>query len=324
MGGRTGAPVDPEHLPNLIIAGVTKAGTTSLFWWLSQHPEICRSDVKEVRYFSAVRHGRPLPPVEEYAAHFRHRGDERYAMEASPAYAYGGRPLAETVADVLEDPRILICLREPVDRFVSFHTFMRSRLAIPRDMTLGAYLERCQVMRERGEDRRRENFPYFALTTGYYDEYLPDWFDVFGHRVRVVFFDDLVSRPAHTLRTVVSWLGLDPDPVDGFDLTPENRTVPVRSAAAQRTALAANRRLRRFFGRHRTLKRRLRQAYLAANADRRPHRDDAGPTAADLAQLQLLYAASRERVGRLLIEQGYRSLPAWLPLGAPVPGGVRG
>jgi hypothetical protein len=323
MDDRTRAPVRREHLPDLVIAGVTKAGTTSLFWWLSQHPDVCGSDVKEVRYFSAIRHGRPLPPLERYAAHFGHRGDEQYAMEASPAYAYGGRPLAETIARVLDDPHILICLREPVERFVSFHAFMRSRLAIPRTMTLADYLERCREMRETGEDRQRENFPYYALSTGYYDEYIPDWFDVFGDRLRIVFFDDLVGRPRATLEAIVTWLGLDPAPVAGFDLTPENRTVPVRSAAAQRAALATNRRLRRFFGRHRSLKRNLRAAYLAANADRRS-RPDTNTSREDLEVLRLLYRASTDHLGRLLVEQGYEQLPAWLSIGTPVHGGVRG
>ena len=45
------------RLPNLVIAGVPKAGTTSLFNYLAQHPDICPSDVKETRYFEPLRYG---------------------------------------------------------------------------------------------------------------------------------------------------------------------------------------------------------------------------------------------------------------------------
>jgi hypothetical protein len=43
------------RLPNLVIAGVGAAGTTSLFYYLIQHPDICGSNVKEVRYFTPVK-----------------------------------------------------------------------------------------------------------------------------------------------------------------------------------------------------------------------------------------------------------------------------
>jgi hypothetical protein len=44
-----------QKLPNLIIAGAQKAGTSSLFWYLAQHPQICASDRKELRYFTPRR-----------------------------------------------------------------------------------------------------------------------------------------------------------------------------------------------------------------------------------------------------------------------------
>ncbi len=50
--GRTSA-----RVPNLVIVGVVKSGTTSLFNYLSQHPDICPSDVKETRYFDPLRFG---------------------------------------------------------------------------------------------------------------------------------------------------------------------------------------------------------------------------------------------------------------------------
>lgn len=314
MLGPDGGEVDRRHLANLIIAGVSKAGTTSLFWWLAQHPAICRSDVKEVWYFSPIRHGDPLPPLAEYAAHFRHWAGEPYRLEASPGYGYGGRSTAEVVDHVLDDPKVIICLRDPVDRFLSFHSFMRSRLAIPEDMDVRGYLHRCEEMARAGEDRQRGNFPYFALTTGAYADFLTGWFDVFGPRLRIVFFDDLSTDPVGALRGLTDWLGIDGSVVETFDLTPENRTVPIRSATMQRLALAANRRFRRFFSDHRLLKRRLRGIYQTINADRA----DGGRRRAsdeERAMLRERYAGANERLAQLLRANGYTDLPSWVPAG---------
>ena len=95
-----------SRLPNLVIAGVGKAGTTSLFWYLSQHPDICASHEKEIRYFAALTEGgSELPPLESYAAHFRHCRGERYALEASPQYFHGGARVVAAVRELDREDR---------------------------------------------------------------------------------------------------------------------------------------------------------------------------------------------------------------------------
>jgi hypothetical protein len=109
-------PVTPSgtapHLPNLLIAGVAKAGTTSLFRYLAQHPDVCPSDVKELRYFSALRYGEDMAPLESYSAHFAHCEGQRYRMEATPGYYAGGRLVADAVDDLLPGARVLVSFRD--------------------------------------------------------------------------------------------------------------------------------------------------------------------------------------------------------------------
>ena len=108
-GVRTRATAD--RLPNLLLAGIGKAGTTSLFWHLSQHPDICASRVKEPRYFLALSEndedaeGVPAP-LETYTALFDRCGSRRYAMEATPHYFHGGARLIDGLKRTLPDPRI--------------------------------------------------------------------------------------------------------------------------------------------------------------------------------------------------------------------------
>src|SRR4051812_35809281 len=71
------------RFPNLLIAGVSRAGTTSMFHYLGQHSEICTSDVKELRYFTPLRYGEPLAPVDTYTGHFQGCLGRRYALEAT-------------------------------------------------------------------------------------------------------------------------------------------------------------------------------------------------------------------------------------------------
>jgi hypothetical protein len=258
----------PEcRLPNLVIAGVEKAGTTSLFNYLAQHPDICPSDVKETRYFDALRFGGALAPVDTYAAHFRHWVDERYAVEATPAYVYGGRPIASAIRSTLPEARVLVILREPADRCWSHFRFEKSRARIPEDMDLESYLDRCVELRAQGVDRLWENRAYLGLTGGCYADWMGEWSAEFGDRLKVLYFDDLSRDARGTVKDICSWLGIGDGVVDRFDMAVDNRTVQVRSVLAQRLALAVNRRAEGVFRRHPTTKRRLRSLYYAVNRE---------------------------------------------------------
>ena len=73
-----------------VIAGVNKAGSTSLFVSLSTHPDVAPSAVKETRYFLPSRYGRPLEPFATYERFFDDAGSRPVRLEATPSYLYGG------------------------------------------------------------------------------------------------------------------------------------------------------------------------------------------------------------------------------------------
>lgn len=297
------------RLPNLVIAGVSKAGTTSLFRYLAQHPEIFPADLKEVRYFFPLRFGRPLPPVHTYVEHFRGWSDERYAMEATPGYLYGGAAIAQAMDDLLPDVRVVVSLRDPVERFLSYYEFVSSRLRIPAEMDVHAYLRHAQALRLAGEDHRKSNLAYWGLAGGFYDEWLGDWLERFGPRLQVVFFEHLVADPPGVVADLCRWLGLDDRPTAAFDYRHENRTVRPRNRLLQRAMLAANRRSYPFFVRHPQLKVTLRNAYHRINADSGHH-----PTRTDdiRERLRPFYAETTAHLAATLHAAGYDELPAWV------------
>ena len=295
-------------LPNLIIAGVGKAGTTSLFWYLSQHPDICASKVKEIRYFTALTEGDGvLPPLQEYAGHFGHCAGRRYRLEASPQYFHGGRPIVDAVAATLDRPRLILMFRDPIERLWSTFRFMRSRLAdLPEGMTFEGYVAECRKVRDAREPFSEANRLYWTIQGGFYGEFLEPWVQGFGKDLRIVFFEDLAASPQEVTRRTCAWLGLDGSAADGITYSVENRTIQYRSKLMQKAALAANKEGR--LGGHRRLKEPLRKLYYAMN--RKPERDGMSP--AMRRELEDLFAPGNAALAGQLRRLGYHDLPAWL------------
>jgi hypothetical protein len=302
----------PAGLPNLIIAGVAKGGTTSLFRYLAQHPDICPSQIKELRYFEPLRYGEPLAPLETYARSFEHCAGQRYRMEATPGYFGGGRAVATAMHDSLEDDaRVLLSLREPVDRCWSWYQFVRGRARIPKTMTFGEYLDVCEELHAAGADRLRENQPWFGLLGGCYDEWLDAWLEVFAARLRILFFDDLVADPGAAVAATLRWLDVDEATAADLEFRVENRSVQYRSRPVLAAALFLNRRGERFFGRHAAVKRVLRSAYHLVN--QAPAAEGLHPRERD--RLTSFYAPRNEAVAAILRSAGIRRLPVWLSQG---------
>ena len=298
-------------LPNLIIAGIRKGGTTSLSHYLGQHPDICSSELKKVGYFLPLKYGQSIDPIDTYAAHFEHCIDARYRMEATTGYFLGGASIARPMSDMLPDARVLIVLREPVDALWSHYRFVRSHLRIPDDMDFPAYVEESRRLMVAGEDGLRENNAYVAYSGGFYEKPLTEWADAFGDRLRVLFFDDLHRDVVAMLTELFEWLDIDTAPVAGFDFDVLNKSVQIRNRRLQWVALRVNETAKSFFRRHHEVKRVLRSAYYAVNRDRTP-----SPRLSPemRAQLQATYAESNAATAALIRTRGLApgSLPAWL------------
>jgi hypothetical protein len=302
------SPLFGSRLPNFVIAGVGGAGTTSLFSYLAQHPDICASSIKEVKYFSPLRYGEPLPPLETYARYFRHCGDERYVMEATPGYFYGGEPLASAMKERLPDAHVLVVLRDPSARLWSSFNYVKMRLKIDKDRTFDDYIETSRDLRSRGMDQLRQFRTYSALSGGFYVEYISPWFETFGPAFRVVFFEDLAADPRRVVEGICEWLEIPAEPAAGIDYAVQNRTVLYKNERVQRLALAANDRGERFLRRHPLLKAGLRRIYYRFNRDDESARLD--PAAR--RGVNAIYAASNAALAAELAARGYTELPAWL------------
>lgn len=295
------------RLPNLVIIGVAKAGTTSLFSYLAQHPEICGSDVKELRYFTPLRFGGELASLEDYAAHFAHCSGQPYALEATPGYFYGGRALARSLHQTLPGARVVLILRAPGERCWSWFRFVKMRLNLAKDTSFDEYLDRCEELYRAGVDTTEENFAYWGLGGGCYDLYLDDWVKEFGDRLRIVFFEDLGREPAQTVRDLCRWLDIDESVVSRFDFPVENKTQQYRVEGLQRLAMQVNRRSERLIRGHSGVKRWLRSAYYRVNHQA----SDEAFTPAVRSRLADFYRPHNARLAEQMSALSV-PLPAWL------------
>lgn len=298
------------RLPNLLVIGVPKAGTGSLYGYLSQHPDICPADEKEVgyfNYFNPRRHTGPVPPLEEYLAHFRHWGSERYAFEATPTYSYGGRPVIEAVRATLGSPKIVLTLRNPVDRLWSAYTFQRELGNLTQFHSFEDYLRACQERRRDGSDLVPHDHMH-GLYIGYYADYVPLWLDAFGPDIRVIFADDLGRDATKVVRGLCGWLDIDTAVVDTLDLAPRNRTQHPRSVRAARLAYRVKRTVDRRGLLPGSARERVRRAYQRVNAGSPP-----GGMSSDVrSHVEELYRESNQLTARALAAHGYDALPPWL------------
>ncbi|MEX1007065.1 MAG: sulfotransferase domain-containing protein [Acidimicrobiia bacterium] len=290
-----------------VIAGVNKAGSTSLFVSLSTHPEVAPSAIKETRYFLPARYGQPLEPFSVYENYFHDVADRPVRLEATPNYLYGGAAVATKMRELLTNPRIIVMLREPVSRALSFFSYQKVRLRIPADLSITDYLAAADALTD-ADFRDPENEKYMAFRGGCYAGYLPPWLDTFGtDQLRIVWFEELVSDPAAVIDPLAAWIGLDPLQFPDGALSSENRTTGFKNKAFQRLALNTNDRLERAFRRHPDLKRKLRAFYYKLNGT--PVADEIPVTVRD--ELAERYREPNARLAAQLGRAGI-AIPPWL------------
>lgn len=213
-------------LPDFLIIGAQKAGTTSLYEYLCDHPKVTAATLKEVHYFDLGYQRGPS----WYRAHFRPRKVEgEISGEATPYYLY--HPLApERVARDLPAAKLIVLLRDPVTRAYSHHNHERA-LGFEK-LGFEEALKR-EAERLRGEEERiiREpGYRSFAhqhhsyLARSRYADQLGRWLEHFDReQLLVLSAEDLFERPADVVAECQRFLGLEP--VTPADLSPRNARV---------------------------------------------------------------------------------------------------
>jgi hypothetical protein len=231
-------------MPNFLVIGAAKSGTTALCRLLRQHPQIFLPRHKEAHFFLWEHGRRPdyrgpgddnlirLAVTERsaYEALFTEAGDRPVRGEGSVFYLYVPGT-AERIARELPAVKLIALLRNPVQRALSAYQHLARERRITKSFA------RALEEEERYIANCYEPTWHFSRC-GFYHEQLRRYLDVFDRRqLGVYLHDDFQARPAEFLRDVLGFLGVDPSVT--FDAAQRvNQTVSLpRNRALHRTLL---------------------------------------------------------------------------------------
>jgi len=227
-------------LPDFLILGAQKGGTTALYSYLRRHPSITGPSWKEVSYFD--RHY--VRGEAWYRGNFPNKARTRGKLvgEASPSYLF--HPLApERVRADIPNAKLVALLRNPVDRALSHynHEVALGREPLSFEAALAAEEARLagEVERLVAEPRyfSREWWSHTYQARGRYAEQLERWLAVFPReQLLIVPSDDLAAEPAETHARVLDFLGAAPQRLDQYPRVYEREYEPMNPETREQLA----------------------------------------------------------------------------------------
>lgn len=199
-------------LPSFLVVGAAKAGTTSIYRYLQQHPSIYMPRVKESHYFSGIRrdefrhgtiYGRDIPrTLSEYEQRFSAASPGQVIGEACVSYLYYPRaPMM--IKAIIPDAKIVIILRDPSER--AFSNYLHHVRDGVEPLTFEDALAK-------EPERAREGYwwGYQYRGASFYFESVKRYLEIFSHsRVKVFLFEELQQNPRNMMEEMFRFLGVD-------------------------------------------------------------------------------------------------------------------
>jgi hypothetical protein len=181
------------RLPDLIGCGAGKSGTTSLYYYLSDHPEIFMALAKEIHFFSWYDE----KGLDWYRAHFANSGGARVVGEFSTTYMLE-EGVPERMAEIVPEARLLFIFRNPVQRaYSNFWSRLDPDIADPRQAFSAL------IRTEEGQKK--------YLWAGFYARHLKRFLVHYDRRqIYVLFTEELRADPAGQMADCYRFLGVDP------------------------------------------------------------------------------------------------------------------
>ncbi len=224
-----------SRLPNFFLVGAPKAGTTSLYHYLDQHPQIYMSAIKEPHYFAAEireencdpelrrrmaresralreflsgpmrekRFGGIVPDWEDYVRLFANAVNESVLGEASVCYLWSPSAPAR-IAERIPDAKILVMLRDPVDR--AFSEYLHG---LGNGVIRWTFREHIQRNLRQRSGQFCVHYPF--LEFGLYSQQLSRYLERFGRNVWVGFHEDFKDHPMRVFQDICRFLGVAPE-----------------------------------------------------------------------------------------------------------------
>jgi hypothetical protein len=225
---------DQRPLPDFLVIGTKRGGTTSLWRYLIQHPLVPRLfpawNTKTSHYFEEnwprgeAWYRSHFPTVKQRAALDRKHGAPPKVGEAAPLYMF--HPLvASRVAQLMPRARMVVLLRDPVERAYSHWKERRTEGVEPLDFAAALAAEESRTAGEREKlladpNYFSEAFDWYSYRArGRYLEHLTPWLDHFDReQLLFVASETLYREPAATYARILDFIGLPPYDLGAYDV----------------------------------------------------------------------------------------------------------
>jgi len=199
-----------ELWPNFYIVGAPKAGSSSLYAYLDKHPEIFMSPIKEPNYFSSATIPddhlvKPIRDKKKYLNLFRKAEGKKIIGEASPNYLADPKA-AELIHQISPNAKILISLRDPIERLFSNY-LMSQRYGTIKSSFHDAILK--------SKNGQKVTYAHLRLERGLYSESVKKYIDTFGkYQVKIIIFEEFVKDIKSTIEDILKFLDVSYDALD--------------------------------------------------------------------------------------------------------------
>jgi Sulfotransferase domain len=219
----------------IIIGGVNKAGTTSLYTWLAAHPNVCAAFVKQTFFFLDKEWQKSFglesiydyeKGFDEFDNYFTDCNGRPNKLEASPEYLYApGTPgrLKQFLNE--KEGYVIFILRNPVQRFISLYYYGKQQAIIPQNINFETFLEQSKSY------TANKNTSLNAFETGFYTKYIERYLQVLKkEKLKVYFFEEMIAGEKEFIKKLCADIGIDPAFYDSFGFEAQHKTVKIRSA----------------------------------------------------------------------------------------------
>jgi len=210
--------------PNFFIVGAPKCGTTSLYQWLRQHPDVFMPEKKEPKWFchdlreaskeNGSEHLFPVWNEDEYRDLFADTQDEKAVGEASTYYLYS-QTAPEAIKAFNPKAKIIIMLRDPVEQIISSYNFSVQK----GHETAGSLQDALELETKRKESPPAGKMPksYLYSEKAQFTNHIKRWQKYFDDsQIKIILLDDMKDRPEEIYQDTLNFLG-----VEETDFTPE-------------------------------------------------------------------------------------------------------
>lgn len=289
------------------IIGVHKSATTSIFDYMIMHKDICGGLEKEIHYYTPLRYNKKCKELSKYEYQFKnYKNYQKYLIDASPSYLYGKESIIREMKKNHNKNKIILVLRNPTDRFISFYKYLKSEFRLDEDISFIDFQNKSFSLKD---EKDIDDIYYRAFREGEYVKYLEPWLKEYDkNNFKIIFFDEIKQNNLKVVKDICNWLNLDSDIYNELNFEVKNKTINNKNKIVHLFALKFNKYFEYFFRKNPSIKSLLKKIYYKFNGSNHLEKIDVN----EKKLLDERYKAQNKELKTLLEKYNYSNLPKWL------------